>query len=484
MQLRLSYRGRGYTAFAAFVAAAVLSLPSSARAFMFAGDTVRPVPSSTASPSPVQLTVGGLYAGPPIRAGFVGITTEFRDLFTEVGTSPSQPDLPFEQLLRNLAPDGGLDLRIGGDTTDWTWWPVPGMPHPPWARFTLTPTWMAVAQKLLEDLSAHLIIGINMEADNPVVAAAEVQAIQAGIGPSVPTTFELGNEPELYSKWPFYIIKAPARETVYGRSKGYSFREITSEWDSLAADLGPIRLAGPGYSSFRALPHVGQFMHASRTLSLLTLHTYALTPRNCQQGGRLKESQLFDTGSLQGLADAVGAWAQLSRRHGVTLRIDEINAVTCGGLRNFSDTLGPALWALNILPLYAQTGVTGVNFETRPNTAQNLIQTAATSAGWQVAVQPEYYGMMAFAQLTPPGSRILSVTPMPNGLLAWRTDARAHRQHRGDQHHEPRSAGRCSGRWRRGAGDGGRDGELRQTAGRHLRRGSSAARRSPRRRAS
>ena len=371
-----------------------------------------------ASTSPVQLTVGGLYAGPPIRAGFIGITTEYRDIFKEVGTSPSQPDIPFEQLLRNLAPDGGLALRIGGDTTDWTWWPVPGMARPPWARFTLTPTWMAVAQKLSEDLHAHLIIGINMEADNPVVAAAEVQAIQAGIGPSVPTTFDSATSP---SSTPSALLhhQGPGPETVYGRPKGYLFAKITSEWDKLAAHLGTIRLAGPGYSSFRAPPHVEQFLHASRALSLLTLHTYALTPRNCQKGGRLQESQLFDTGSLQGLAGAVGAWAQLSRQHGVPLRIDEINAVTCGGLANFSDTLGPALWALNILPLYAQTGVTGVNFETRPNTAQNLIQTAATSSGWQVSVQPEYYGMLAFARLTPPGSRILSVTPMPSGLLAW-----------------------------------------------------------------
>ncbi len=366
----------------------------------------------------------GSVAGPPIRAGFVGVTTEFRDMYTEVGSDPTHPDIPFEQLLRNLSPDGGLDLRIGGDTTDWTWWPVPGMAHPPWARFTLTPTWMAVAQKLLEDLRAHLIIGINMEADSSVVAAAEVQAIQAGIGPSVPTTFELGNEPELYSKWPFYITKA--RQTVYGRPKSYSFPEITNEWDSLAAHLGTIRLAGLGYSSFRALPHVQQFLRASRDVSLLTLHTYALTPRNCQKGGGLQESSLFDAHSLQNLAGAVGAWAALSRHNRVALRIDEINAVTCGGLVNFSNTMGPSLWALNVLPLYAQTGVTGVNFETRPNTAQNLIQPAATASGWQVAVQPEYYGMLAFAQLTPPGSRILSVTPLPSGLLAWAVQTPKH----------------------------------------------------------
>ena len=387
---------------------------------MFAPSAIGSAASSTASTSPIDLTVYGAYAGPPIRAGFVGITTEYRDMFKEAGTNPAQPDTAFEQVLKNLAPDGGFDLRIGGDTTDWTWWPVPGMAHPPWARWTLTPSWMAVAQKLLEDLHAHLIIGINMEADNPAVAAAEVAAIKSGIGPSVPTTFELGNEPELYPKWPFYIIKS-SKHTVFGRPKNYSFPQITSDWDRLAAQLGPgpIRLAGIGYSSFRALPHVQPFLRASPELSLLTMHTYALTPQNCQQGGRLQESWLFRASSLQNLAAAVGAWVTLGRHNNVMVRVDEMNAVTCGGLAKFSDTIGPSLWALNILPLYTQTGVTGVNFETRPNTAQNLIQPTATGSGWQVTVQPEYYGMLAFAQLTPPGSRILSVLTAPSGLLVW-----------------------------------------------------------------
>jgi hypothetical protein len=405
------------TSVAASLAALVLSCPASSQSAISAPRTLRSALLTTASAPPAELTVGSVYTGPPIRAGFVGITTEYWDMFKEVGTDPTMPDIPFEQVLENLAPEGGFDLRIGGDTSDWTWWPISGMAQPPWARWTLTPTWMAVAQKLLEDLHAHLIAGINMEADSPAVAAAEVQAIQAGIGPSVPTTFELGNEPELYPKWPFYITKG--RVTVFGRPENYSFPQITDEWDSIAAQLGGVRLAGVGYSSYRALPYVRQFLHASPDLSLLTMHTYALTPQNCQHGGQLTESSLFDANSLRNLGEKVGAWATLARLNDVTVRVDEINAVTCGGLANFSNTLGPALWALNILPFYAQTGVTGVNFETRPNTAQNLIQPTDTSSGWQVTVQPEYYGMLAFAQLTPPGSRILSVSNIRNGLLAW-----------------------------------------------------------------
>ena len=135
---------------------------------------------------------------------------------------------------------------------------------------------------------------------------------------------------------------------------------------------------------------------------------------------------MFDANSLQNLASRVSAWVALGRTSKVALRVDEINAVTCGGLANFSNTMGPALWALNILPLYAQTGLTGVNFETRPNTAQNLIQPTATASGWQVTVQPEYYGMLAFAQLTPPGSRILGVSTLPSGLFAWAVQTPQH----------------------------------------------------------
>ena len=43
----------------------------------------------------------------------------------------------FEQLIRNLAPGQAPDLRIGGDTTDWTWWPVPGVAKPGGIRYSL-----------------------------------------------------------------------------------------------------------------------------------------------------------------------------------------------------------------------------------------------------------------------------------------------------------------------------------------------------------
>jgi hypothetical protein len=366
---------------------------------------------------PLALNVTGATSGPPIPAGFVGLATEYWDVEKEVGTNPAKPDSAFEQTARNLAPYGGLSFRIGGDSTDWTWFPVPGMAQPRWVRWTMTPTWAAVTSRLIDDLHAHLIAGINMEADSAVVARAEVKEIRATIGATAPVTYELGNEPELYSHFPFYNNAAGV--AVLGRPKDFSYADIAAQWSRLARALPRVRLAGPGYSGPKALPYVGQFLHSTARLSLLTVHTYPLKSTRCEAGEHLQESELFDSQSLAGLAGSLSGWTALAHAHGVGLRVDEMNAVTCGGQPGFTDTFGPALWALNILPLYAADGVGGVNFQTRPYTAQNLIQTDHTPAGWRVSVQPEYYGLLAFAQLTPPGSRILRLPALGQGLYAW-----------------------------------------------------------------
>jgi hypothetical protein len=366
---------------------------------------------------PIPVTVSSRPLGPGVATGFVGLATEYWNVEQEVGKDPTKPDVAFEQIAENLAPHGGFSLRIGGDSTDWTWFPIPGTTTPPWVRWTMTTQWAAVTKRLVSDLKANLIVGLNMEADNLKVDDAEVNEIKSGIGGAGPITFELGNEPELYSHFPFYHDSAGA--AVLGRPKSYSLQTMASQWNDMAKALPSVRLAGPGYSSLTALPYVSQFLSGTKRLSLLTVHTYPLKSKRCNAGETLTENDLFVPGSLQGLASGVSSWSALARKDGVSMRVDEINSVTCGGQPGFTGSFGPALWALNILPLYAEDGISGVNFQTRPYTAQNLIQTDEKAGVWRVYVEPEYYGLLAFAQLTPPGSRILSVSKLPDGLLDW-----------------------------------------------------------------
>ena len=373
--------------------------------------------STSRAGAAAPLTVSSSGVGPGVPAGFVGLATEYWNVENEVGTDPSKPDAPFEQVARNLAPGGGFSLRIGGDSTDWTWFPIPGMKQPPWVRWTMTPAWAAVTKRLVADLHAHLIVGLTMESGSVKIADAELHEIQTGVGDSAPITFELGNEPELYSHFPYYHTANGA--AVLGRPKNYSLADMAAQWDQLANALPKVRLAGPGYSGLSALPYVSEFLSSTHRLSLLTVHTYPLKSKRCTGGAPLQESELFDASSLEDMASQVKTWTSVAHHYADGVRVDEMNSVTCGGEPGFTNSFGPALWALNVLPLYAEAGINGVNFQTRPYTAQNLIQTDDTSAGWRVRVQPEYYGLLAFAKLTPPGSRILQVSAVKSGLYAW-----------------------------------------------------------------
>jgi hypothetical protein len=385
------------------------------------------IASTAQAPGPVRVNVSNEWIGPGVPADFVAIANEYWDIEKEVGTNPADPDVPFEQTVRNLSPVGTVNLRIGGDSTDWVWWPVAGMKKPVWVHWTITPRWIVVTKKLVDDLHAHLILGINMEADSPQIASQEVRHLEAGFGKSSIQAFELGNEPELYSKFPFYHRSNGA--AVTGRPATYTTSDIAADWAALASKLGNVPLAGPGFTEPSAVIPISAFLQNAQRLSLLTVHSYPLKSLRCDGGVPLHESQLFEPTSLQDMAEQLGTWNTVAGTHRISLRVDEMNSVTCGGLYGFSNTFGPALWALNILPLYAATGLAGVNFNTAPGTSQNLIQTNRDASEWRVRVQPEYYGLLAFAQLAPPGSRLLKVSDMPAGIYAWADVTTEHERH-------------------------------------------------------
>jgi hypothetical protein len=91
--------------------------------------------ASIATPSPAAtanvLTVGGPATSRAIPAGFLGLSLEYFAIPAYAGTNPSAINPVFVQLVRNLAGGNPPELRIGGDTTDRTWWPIPGCGPPP-----------------------------------------------------------------------------------------------------------------------------------------------------------------------------------------------------------------------------------------------------------------------------------------------------------------------------------------------------------------
>ncbi len=371
------------------------------------------------------LTLGSATMGRPIPPGFVGLSMEFRGLEAYVGTDPSALDPAFIQLIRDITPNQQPVLRIGGDSTDWTWWPVPKMARPPGVKYDLTPDWMSVARSLTATLHARLILGVNLEADNRAVASAEGHAMVDRIGRNAIKALEIGNEPELYASFGWY--KSLSGQQVPGRPPGYDEAGFFRDFSSFAGSLPDVALAGPSSGSAVWLAELGSFLRDESRVRLATVHAYPL--KHCASNTVTIGELLSDTSS-HGLALAITPWLAAAAQRGVPLRVDEINAVTCGGQRGVSNVFGSALWALDTMFELAKIGVNGVNIQTVPNTINEVLGATFANGSWQVRVHPEYYGLIMFAQAAPPGALLLRLSSNPLvGVKVWATRAPGGRVH-------------------------------------------------------
>jgi hypothetical protein len=375
---------------------------------------------SGASPATSTITVSGAAMGRAIPAGFVGISMGPRDIVRYNGTNPRAPNPVFEQLLRNLAPGQRLSLRIGGDGTDWSWWPVPHMARPPGAKFPLGRSWLGLTRAVAEATGAGLILGVNFEADSRRVAAAEAQAMLSGIGRKWIEAFELGNEAELYGSFGWY--KAPDGHHVLGRPRGYNFSDFLNDFANIAGALPHVPLAGPTTGAPSWMQQLGHFLSAEPRVGVATVHAYPL--KHCTSASHVTIGELLSDSSSRGLANSVARYAGIAHAHRVPMRIDELNGVSCGGERGVSDTFASALWALDTLFEMARVGVDGVNFHTVPLAINELFSGDYSKRRWHSFVHPQYYGMMMFARAAPPGSRLLRLSGATGaGLHVWGTRA-------------------------------------------------------------
>jgi hypothetical protein len=368
----------------------------------------------------LKLIVGPPKTVHPIRPGFLGLSLEYQAIEAYAGTDPNAIDPVLLQLIRNLTPYQSPVLRIGGDSTDATWWPVDHMAQPGGIRYALTPGWIAVTRALTQALKARLILGLNLEANSRTLAWIEAAQLAHGIGSSAVQAFEPGNEPELYGTWTWY--RSASGQNVMGRPPGWSFPRFQREFADLSATLRGTPIAGPASGSRVWGASLGQFLASAPYLSLVTLHRYAL------QGCYMPESDpryptiehLLSPRASRGLAASVAPYVGLVHAHGVGLRIDELGTEGCGYDPAVTSTFASALWALDALFAMADVGVDGVNVHTFPGATFQLFSLAHTHGRWQALVEPEYYGLLMFAIAAPPGSQLLHLYgPAAGKVSAW-----------------------------------------------------------------
>ena len=379
---------------------------------------------ATVSVEPVATTA-------PISDNYVGLGLELPTIPQWTGAG-SQVDRILVNLIRNLG--ASPVIRVGGVSTDRSWWPVPGMTRPLGVTYDLGQKWLAATKTLVDATNAKLIMGINLEADSVPIAQSEAQHIVAGLGSEHIDVFEVGNEPELYEIYPWYKLAAddliiPWYSTkpgtpVFSRPPGYGVGAYTADFTQFRLGLRGDRLAGFDSGSQWWLSQLPTFLSAEPGLSMITFHRYGLN--GCQKNRAARNytsiPNLLGTFASRGIMAGVPlAVAQAHAAH-AAFRIDEMNSAYCDGVPGVSNTFASALWLLDTLFEMRSDGIDGVNLHSFPGAASALFDFGHVRGKWAAVVHPEYYAMLMFERAAPAGSRLLKLSATSIGSLrAWAT---------------------------------------------------------------
>ena len=230
------------------------------------------------------------------------------------------------------------------------------------------------------DLNARLIMGIDLEADSRAAADGEASAFERGIGKPWIEALELGNEPNLYGTFTWYVL--PDGVHVTGRPPGYDFSSFLDDFTSFAKGL-PGPLAGPATGSLTWMADTGAFLAAEPRVGWSPCTGIRSRPASSRHPRRVYPTvaNLLAPAATTGLADGIAPYVPLAHARHLPLRIDEMNTDSCGAAPGVSNAFVSALWALDALFEMARVGVDGVNIHTYPGATYQLFTFTHRAAG-------------------------------------------------------------------------------------------------------
>ena len=393
--------------------------------------------ASVSAPAPAQayafrLSVGSRASGRSISRNFLGLAFEYNTIPKLAGAAPRSVDPVFVQLLRNLDPAGRPLIRVGGLSTDHTWWPVPGMRRPVGVTYSLWSGWTAAARNLARATHAKLILGVNLEANRTRISQVEGSNLVQQVGARNIAALEIGNEPDLYTLIPWYKTLhgkripwyMPTGTPGFARRPSYGPQAFAQEFSRTLRVLPRLPVAGPETGNAPWMSTFSGFVSHRSQVRMLTSHAYGLNDCVTDPGSLQYPSvpNLLNIANSRNVAAGLTPYVALMHRNGGSFRVDEMGSVSCNGRAGVSNSFASALWLLDSLFQIATQGIDGVNLHSYPNSVNGLFDFTQSNGHWQAMVHPLYYGALMFAQAAPGGSRLLPVSSgNQSQLRAWAT---------------------------------------------------------------
>ncbi len=364
-----------------------------------------------AAPSvPLQANVTVAAGARPVRipGSYLGLSTEY---WAVAAWARQASVLDRVISLLRVPRDGPLVLRIGGDSADETLWDSEAGEFPEWV-VELTPAWLSELTALVRHTGVRLILDLNQVTAWPAISAQWAGAAETALPRGSLLGFEIGNEPDLYSRriWNEIVSQTIAAFQLLPDSLSPSdyAKAFVAYAHAVAAVAPGVPLLGPAVaypapdidwiSTLLARPHPG--------LRTVTAHEYPYSA--CARPGSSHYptiARLLAEPATAGMAKALEPSIRLAARAGLPLRLTELNSVTCGGRAGVSDTFATALWAPDALFELLRAGVDAVNVHVRPGT----INAAFSLSSHGLSANPLLYGLILFARTLGPDPELVPV---------------------------------------------------------------------------
>ncbi len=390
-----SLRGRAVLATGAVAAAVVVLLALSNHA-------------QSSQPLPAEVTIFAQEKLTSIPRSYLGLSTEYWTL--PVAERYIALDGRVLSLL-HVPGDGPFVLRIGGDSSDRTFYDPRIRRLPNWA-FGLTPAYVTRTARMVRELRLRVILDLNLVTGTPRLDGAAVQHAMAAIPRGRVIGYEIGNEPDLdRSSVLSFAIKRdrsgarilPSDATPLGYARDFNaYERVLSRVAPHVPLLGPA-LADPyGHlswiSTLLAAPHPG--------LGAITVHRYPYSACTSPDSPKYPTiDRVLSENATAGMAQTVRPAVRLAHQTGLPVWVTEFNSVTCGGVAGVSNTFATALWAPDAAFELMRAGVQGIFLHDR----QYAINDPFAFDDRGLRVRPLFYGLILFARTLGPDARRVPV---------------------------------------------------------------------------
>jgi hypothetical protein len=370
-------RARGRSARTAGLFAATLALATAAAAALGA---------APAAASSQVITIASTTTGTSLKTNSMGLSFEASDL--------ARPGFTSGNLASYLKTLGTSVMRIGGNTSDETFWTSTGETPPSWSTATITPADLTALKTLAKASGWKVILGVNLRHYDPARAAGEAAHAVAALGSSL-RAIEIGNEPNAYLSSSVYLTEFQAYvSAIKAAAPGVPIEGS----DTSGAPNGPFQTAFVDNELGLSHPNIVE----------LTSHYYPL--RACAGDSTPTVPELLGTTAHSDETSVADEAVAAAGKLGVPAVLDEGNSVVCEGENGVSNVFAAALWEIDDQLLTAREGVSG-DYEhgtvVECGSAKPLYMyytplcapTAAAATAGDLAAQPEYYGLAAVHEI-------------------------------------------------------------------------------------